>query len=123
MARRSARLAQKAPASQRLITLFALLAFFIQSFALQTHIHPDVRPQASAVTAQNPAPPPLKNLDPVDQCRLCQEMVHAGVYVSPAVAVIAASLNVAAAVFAATPRLAAEPVRAFGWQSRAPPRH
>ncbi len=124
MARRPARLAQKAPASQRLITLFALLAFFIQSFALQTHIHSTLQPLASVTTAADtPAPSPLKNQDPVDQCRLCQELVHSGVYVSPSVVVVAASLDIVAAVFAALPAFAADPVRAFSWQSRAPPRH
>jgi hypothetical protein len=121
MARRSASLVQKVPALRRLITLFALLAFFIQSFALQTHIHSV--PLASATTvAHTPAPAPLKNQDPVDQCRLCQELVHSGVYVSPSVTVIATSLNIVAAIFAALPSFAADPVRAFSWQSRAPPR-
>jgi hypothetical protein len=124
MARRPARLVQKAPASQRLITLFALLAFFIQSFALQTHIHSTLLPPVSVTTAADtPTPSPLKNQDPVDQCRLCQELVHAGVFVSPSATVIAASLNIVAAIFAALPVFAADPVRAFSWQSRAPPRH
>lgn len=122
MARRPARLVRKAPASQRLITLFALLAFFIQSFALQTHVHPAPLRAAAATTAHTPAHTPLKNLDPVDQCRLCQELVHSGVFISPSVTVIAASLNIAAAVFVAAPSFAAEPVRAFSWRSRAPPR-
>jgi len=120
MTRRPA-LVQKTPTSRRLITLFALLAFFVQSFALQTHIHPT--PQASIAAAHMPAPAPLKNQDPVDQCRLCQELVHSGVFVSPSVTVIAASLNIAVAVFVAAPSFAAVPVRAFSWQSRAPPRH
>jgi hypothetical protein len=124
MARRSARLVQKAPVSQRLITLFALLVFFIQSFALQTHIHPDFfQSPAAAVTAQNPTPVPLKNQDPVDQCRLCQELVHSGVYISPSFAIIPASLNIVAAVFITAIAFAAEPARAFSWQSRAPPRY
>jgi hypothetical protein len=123
MARRSASLVQKIPASQRLITLFALLAFFIQSFALQTHIHPTPPAAIAATVAHTPAPAPLKNQDPVDQCRLCQELVHSGVYVSPSVTVIATSLNIVAAIFVAAPSFAADPVRAFSWQSRAPPRH
>jgi len=123
MARRSGSLVQKAPVSQRMITLFALLAFFIQSFALQTHIHPMPPAAVAATVAHTPAPLPLQNQDPVDQCRLCQELVHSGVFVSPSATVIAASLNIVAAVFAALPSLAAEPVQAFSWQSRAPPRH
>jgi hypothetical protein len=124
MTRRSARLVQQAPASQRLITLFALLAFFLQSFALQTHVHPaSLQPASITTAAHTPTPAPLKNQDPIDQCRLCQELVHSGVYVSPSVAAIATSLNIAAVVFTATPSFAADPVRAFSWQSRAPPRH
>jgi hypothetical protein len=114
---------RKAPASQRLITLFALLAFFIQSFALQTHVHPAPPAAVAAVVAHTPTPAPLKNQDPVDQCRLCQELVHAGAVITPSATVVTASLNIAAAVFAATPAFAADPVRAFSWQSRAPPRH
>jgi hypothetical protein len=123
MARRSASLVQKAPASQRLVTLFALLAFFIQSFALQTHIHSTLLPLASVTTAAHtPAPAPLNNQDPVDQCRLCQELVHSGAVITPSATVVTASLNIVAAIFAAAPAFAADPVRAFSWQSRAPPR-
>lgn len=123
MARRSVSLVQKSPVSRRLVTLFALLAFFIQSLALQTHVHSAPLPPASVVTATHtPAPAPLKNQDPIDQCRLCQELVHSGVFISPSVTGIAASLNIAATVFAAAPSFAADPVRAFDWQSRAPPR-
>ena len=124
MMRRSVSPVQKSPASRRLVTLLALLTFFIQSFALQTHVHSTPLPPASVATAAHtPAPAPLQNRDPIDQCRLCQELVHSGVFVSPSVTVIAASLNIAAAVFAAAPSFAADPVRAFGWQSRAPPHH
>jgi hypothetical protein len=123
MARRSASLVQKAPASQRLITLFALLAFFVQSFALQTHIHPTPPAAIADTVAHTPAPPPVNNQDPVDQCRLCQELVHAGAVITPSATVVTASLNIVAAIFAAAPAFAADPVRAFNWQSRAPPRH
>jgi hypothetical protein len=123
MARRSASLVQKAPASQRLITLFALLAFFIQSFALQTHIHPTPPAVVAGAVAHTPAPAPLNNQDPVDQCRLCQELVHSSAVITPSATVVTASLNIVAAIFAAAPTFAADPVRAFSWQSRAPPRH
>jgi len=123
MARRSAHPIQKAPASQRLVTLFALLAFFIQSFALQTHIHSTpLSPAAVTTAAHDPAPAPLQNQDPVDQCRLCQELVHAGAAIAPSATVVAASQNIVAAVFATAPSFAAAPIRAFAWQSRAPPR-
>jgi hypothetical protein len=123
MARRPASLVQKAPASKRLITLFALLAFFVQSFALQIHIHSTPLPLASVATAAHtPAPAPLQNQDPVNQCRLCQELVHAGAVITPSATVVTASLNIVAAIFAATPSFAAAPARAFNWQSRAPPR-
>ena len=123
MARRSASLVQKTSASRRLVTLFALLAFFIQSFALQTHVHSTPLPPASVATAAHtPAPAPLQNRDPIDQCRLCQELVHAGTFVTPSTATTAAVLTFVVASFVAPLILAGDPATAFAWQSRAPPR-
>jgi len=77
---------------------------------------------AKAAAQQTPAPAPLKNQDPIDQCRLCQELIHAGSFVTPSAAVTLASLNFAAAVFVALVAPAHRSATAFAWQSRAPPR-
>jgi hypothetical protein len=106
----------------RWVTAFALLAFFLQSLVVQTHIHrPDPTPAAKAVSLHLPAP--AKNPDPIDQCRFCQELVHAGVFVTPATTAVCAILGFIAAVFAAPPAFAGASARAFAWQSRAPPHH
>lgn len=107
---------------QRWVTLFALLAFFLQGLAVQTHIH-EQAPVARTVNAlPAPAKAPLKSQDPVDQCRLCQELLHAGAFVTPSTAAIPAELTYISAVFVtlATPTTAT--ATAFAWQSRAPPR-
>src|SRR4051812_29467212 len=81
------------------VTVLTVLAFFLQSLAVQTHIHTSL-PQsvAKAAAQQTPAPTPLKNQDPIDQCRLCQELIHAGSFVTPSAAVSLASFNFVVAV-------------------------
>jgi hypothetical protein len=103
------------------VTALALLAFLLQSLAVQTHIHQPLLPVMGQAASQ-PAPAPLKSQDPVDQCRLCQELVHAGAFITPSANVVPADLIFVAAVFAALPAFADAAARAFAWQSRAPPR-
>ena len=62
------------------VTVLVLLAFVLQSLVIQTHIHQLVQPVAASSV---PAPAPLKSQNPIDQCRLCQELVHAGTFVTP----------------------------------------
>jgi hypothetical protein len=105
------------------MALFALVAFFLQSLAVQTHIHPAEQPVvAKIVAAHHPAPAPLKSQDPIDQCRLCQELVHAGAFVTPSTTAVAASQAFVLAAFVVLPPATAGPATAFAWQSRAPPR-
>jgi hypothetical protein len=125
MTRRPRAIARPAPAARRWLTLAAILAFFLQSLAVQTHIHAtdSVAPVVKAVSAQAPAPVPLKSQDQVDQCRLCQELVHAGNFITPSVLTVPASQLLAlTTIFALLPPATAPPA-AFAWQSRAPPRH
>lgn len=103
------------------VTLFALLAFFLQSLAVQVHIHQQVLPQAAKSTTQ-PATPPLKNQDPVDQCRLCQELAHAGTFITPSAAFVWASLALVGTVLTPSPLAIVSLTRPFAWQGRAPPR-
>jgi hypothetical protein len=114
----------KQPAARQYVTLFALLAFFLQSFAVQSHIHPLDTP-ATVAAAVNNIPAPVKTIDPVDlgSCRLCQELVHAGAFVAPSAFAVPASQSAAAVIFAALPLLAGMLAPAFAWQSRAPPHH
>jgi hypothetical protein len=106
------------------VGIFALLAFFLQSLAVQTHIHQQL-PLTVAKTASQgtSAPAPAKNQDPIDQCRLCQELAHAGHFITPAALAAVASPAFVAAIFAVLPAQADRSTRAFAWRSRAPPRH
>lgn len=117
----AARLKSRPKAAKRWITALALLAFFLQSLTLQTHIHQPLQPAAVKVQTGSDHKAPLK-LDPIDQCRLCQELVHAGTFITPSAAVGAASLNVATASVLFVLAFAADPAMALAWRSRAPPR-
>lgn len=113
--------------ARKWVALFALLTFFLQSLALQTHIHQQLPLTAGHVAEQGslasaPAKSPLKNQDPMDQCRLCQELVHAGSFVTPSAAIAPISQIFAAALFATLPASLDRSATAFTWRSRAPPR-
>jgi hypothetical protein len=106
--------------ARRWITVLALLAFFLQGLALQTHVHQPLLPTTVKPETGSAPKAPLK-LDPMDQCRLCQELVHAGTFVSPSASVSAAGLSFVAASFVALLALAIDPATALPWRSRAPP--
>jgi len=105
--------------TKRWVTVLALLAFVLQCLMVQTHIHQLVQPVAASSL---PAPAPLKSQNPIDQCRLCQELVHAGTFVTPSASFAVASLALTAAVFTVLPSALVSLATAFAWQSRAPPR-
>ncbi len=124
MTRRPRAIAKQASTAGRWVTLAAILAFFLQSLAIQTHIHPAKPPAFAKVSAVHiPGPEPLKAQDPIDQCRLCQELVHAGAFVAPSALAIPSSQILVLATFAVLPRWSAAQTPAFAWRSRAPPRH
>ena len=102
-------------------TALALLAFFFQNLAVQTHIHQTLQPEAVKVQADGGHKAPLK-LDPIDQCRLCQELVHAGTFLAPSAIVSLLSLTFVAVSITRALTLTADQPTAFAWQSRAPPR-
>ena len=105
------------------VTALVLLAFFVQSLAIQTHVHQNVGPAAiKAAALGETGPTPIKSQDPLDQCRLCQEMVHAGSFFTPAVVTLVAGLSFTAATFAIVRAPPERSATAFAWRSRAPPR-
>ena len=114
--------AQK-PLFARLTMLLLALVFAVQSFAVQTHIHGQpVTALAHITHVSAPAgPAPQDPYDPAN-CPLCQEMLHAGVYVVPVVVDFLVILNAVALApaFVLLPHAATE--RQHSWQSRAPPR-
>ena len=107
--------------AKRWVTALALLAFFLQNLAVQTHIHESLQPQAVKVQTDGGHKAPLK-LDPIDQCRLCQELAHAGTFLAPSAVVSLLGLTFVAVSITRVLAFAADPATAFAWQSRAPPR-
>ena len=123
MARIGQRTTARKPLLTRLAMLFMLIAFAVQGFAVQTYIHGEPLSARAHVTHIS-APSQPASQDPYDPatCPLCQEMLHAGIYVAPAVADFIVILNAVAfaPTFVLLPHAATE--RQHSWQSRAPPR-
>jgi hypothetical protein len=123
MVRSGQRITARKPLLSRLAMLFMLVAFTVQGFAVQTHIHGEPLSTLAHVTHIS-APSQPSSQDPYDpaNCPLCQEMLHAGIYVAPAIADFVVVLNAVAfaPAFVLLPHAATQ--RQHGWQSRAPPR-
>ena len=110
------------PLLVRLAMLLLALTFAVQGIAVQTHIHGQPLTALAHITHVSTPPAPASQ-DPYDpaNCPLCQEMLHAGVYVAPVAADFLVILNAVAfaPAFAVLPHAATE--RQHSWQSRAPP--
>ena len=110
------------------ITLFALLAFTLQTFVMQTHIHGMARVgiapatlalDKSAAQGQRPDKFPAGN-DPAN-CPICQEILHTGYYVTPSAAALplpTVAVSIAPTVIDVMTVVAAH---SHSWKSRAPP--
>lgn len=112
---------QRAGSWRSALTLAILLAFSIQSFLIQTHIHALVfaGPQQGTVTVTTQKHSSLP-FNP-DKCVLCQEFVHAGSYVLPGgIAVLPPSARVSLLPFELVPVIAARAI-SHTWMGRAPP--
>jgi len=123
MARAPARfLTATRPLLSRLAMLFMLVAFAVQGLAVQTHIHGDPLTAFDHVTHMSGPVTPASQ-DPYDpaNCPLCQELLHAGLYVTPTASELVIILKAVAfaPAFALLPHAATE--RQHDWQSRAPP--
>lgn len=119
----------KAQASRRkrrslkpLLTAMLLLAFSLQSFLVQTHIH------AMRLTSQDHAgvtlSTPQRSTTPLDadNCVLCQEYLHSGAYLTPAAtAVLPPSAQISILPLIVAPIAVAREVSHI-WMGRAPPR-
>lgn len=104
------------------VTWLVVLAFFLQSFVAQTHIHFQTIDLAAAATAPNV---PHHNKAPVDDggaaCLFCHAVAAAGAYFAPTAPIllppIMRSIAIALPLLADLFGLAA----AHNWHSRAPP--
>jgi len=114
------------PRMRRFAIAFAmLLALLGQSFVTQTHIHADPGVYATAIADNVQAPTRLKSGEtPSDlpaTCPICQEIAHAGSYLSPTA--IAFQPPIPAGLWRDVTLSLAQSLRqrSHAWQSRAPP--
>jgi hypothetical protein len=106
------------------VILTTLLAFGLQSYVTQTHIHlaPDSFAGASdsGATKQKPDKFPA-NGDPAN-CPICQEIAHTGQFVTPsAAALLLPSLAISIVRIVADIPTGAQS-SSHAWRSRAPPK-
>lgn len=107
-------------AGWRAVTIVLLLAFTLQSFVTQTHLH--ALPPAGAHTALEA---PHHGKTPLDEgqaaCPFCQATVHAGAFFAPATPVLVLPASrIGFATFVPV-RDALERAFTHAWYSRAPP--
>jgi hypothetical protein len=103
-----------------LLNLVVLVAFTLQTFLVQTHLHnlPASLLPAGTATASLPAP---KAPFDAEKCFLCQEYTHVGVYLTPAAAaVLPPSAAVSQLPHTLAAFAAARPL-SHNWMGRAPP--
>lgn len=127
MSRAAARTAGTTGSGFRAITWLVLLAFALQSFITQTHIHGAfgsagdtqiVKTLTGAPSHNNKAP-----AENQADCPFCQAITHAGAFFTPSAPALILPVTLTT-TFA--PTFAARVIGAFSshpWQSRAPPRH
>jgi hypothetical protein len=120
----------RAGVGRLVVTWLALLAFALQSYITQTHIHLDLAAaerapmvavggpiSGGAISAHSPAPTEHEEI----ACPFCQAIAAAGGFVTPAH--VAPSFLVSQAETAVLPPIAvgAAIAAGFSWRSRAPP--
>jgi hypothetical protein len=109
----------------RAIAWLLLLAFSLQSFITQTHIHGTLASHSDAQIVKLLAPShhtktPAES--PAD-CPFCQAVTHAGAFFTPSAPALMLPVAWAQTI---APSLIGEVIDRFSshpWQSRAPPRH
>lgn len=122
---------------RRFVLAVTLIAFALQSYVVQTHIHFEGNSDFGFTVAKNVAPatdaktlsaqarnhgPSLPKDDPA-HCPICQEFLHAGQYLTPT-PVVAFLITTVVAPIAIVREVAVtlNPV-SHDWHGRAPPRH
>ena len=118
------------------ITVFALLAFIIQSFATQTHIHVSALSEqgcgaqqvaAQSIAAKNSTSlnreqiPRVPSDDPA-HCPFCQEFLLSGAYVAPVVLAVPLPVQITASAPLMEVRFVIAEAVSHRWNSRGPPR-
>jgi hypothetical protein len=108
----------------RSIAWVLLLAFTLQSFLTQTHIHgaPGIGGFA-VVKILSRTPSPVKAPDTGTDCPICQAITHAGAFFTPAAPSVLLSVSWVESIAPVIIVDTIETISTHPWQSRAPPRH
>lgn len=125
MKRRARVIAASISPVKRLGLLALVLAFALQAYFVQTHLHPQqfAPVHTQALLSDDPAPQlPADPLDPIT-CKLCREIVHAGAAIAPAAPSLLLLLDWIATSIPVAQLPAAALAPETGWQSRGPPTH
>jgi hypothetical protein len=115
---------RRAELGWRSVSWVLLLAFTLQSFVTETHIHTTAFPAGGVAMARSPA---LTNRhtapveDSTGACPFCQAVVHAGAFFAPASPLCPVPLLAAFHLAPVAVVGALVGVIAHDWQSRAPP--
>ena len=117
-----------------LVTVFAFVAFALQSYVAQTHIHmpPEIR---SGITANEDAPAAPQSAsaekrehdrrppsDDPDHCPICQEILYSGSYVVPFLPALAPPTAITAPAACLVFVRVIVKATAHSWFGRGPPR-
>jgi hypothetical protein len=111
--------------ARRVVVFIAAIAFALQSYITQTHIHHGSQGFGDSVkiaAAQSPAHGKTHPANDPADCPFCQAAIHAGVFVASAPPLLHLPfmwIETVALTYTAT---AASVTSAHDWQSRAPPR-
>lgn len=120
------------PAVSRAILLVTLLAFSLQTYLTQTHIHlaserPALLSQVQVDHGKAPSTMPAErrdrypaNEDPAN-CPLCQELIHAGQFLTPAAAALLLPFFSTSVMDVAVPSKVFIRAVTHVWRGRAPP--
>jgi hypothetical protein len=105
----------------RAISWILLIAFAVQSYATQTHIHPtpSVTGRVAIEKAASDGKAPFEN--GAVSCPFCQVIVHSGVFSSPMPPLLVLPAWAVLVVFVRPARTFSSSATTQGWQSRAPP--
>jgi hypothetical protein len=109
----------------RAIAWILLVAFTLQSYVTQTHIHGITQSFEGGAIAKRLAQSPAHENAPADRsaqdCPFCQAIIHSGVFFAPAAPFIPQPVWVGSVVQSIVVQAAVAAVAILGWQSRAPP--
>jgi len=112
---------------RRAMTWFLVIAFALQSYVTQIHIHraaqgfgsPAIVKVLTNTPAHHGAPSENSGMD----CPLCQAVAHAGVFFAPVTPLLPLPVLWVELLTAATRTQTADNISTHNWRSRAPPQH